>query len=345
MPGCRACSPAATRAVSGAVPAPPCGGRSSGARHSRFPLLNPHHEIFQRRAPGAVHRRLIEVDALLAHRKPRRRHGPLPQALARACGAGAGGRHPIARTKAEADRRPRAVLSDPDMKEFAQEEIDKREDASMEQLEDPDLQKMLLPKDPNDRRNIFLEIRAGTGGIDEQRCSPAICCACARALPNVTRWQVEMISRIGLRNRRLQGSDHRASSAMALIRGLKFESGRHRVQRVPATETQGRIHTSACTVAIMPEADAKSGTSISIRPTLRIDTFRASGTGSQHINKTDSAAQHDPFADRHSGRMPGRPQPAPQNKAQAMKVLAGAHQRCANARRSRPSEAADAQSR
>ncbi|WP_410499402.1 peptide chain release factor 1 [Chitinibacter sp. S2-10] len=179
-----------------------------------------------------------------------------------------------------------AMLSDPEMAEMAAEEI-KDGKARLEQL-DLDLQKALLPKDPNDERNIFLEIRAGTGG-DESALFAADLFRMYSRYAERNRWQVEIVS---ANESDLGGY----KEIIARIVGfgaysrLKFESGGHRVQRVPATETQGRIHTSACTVAVMPEADELE--EVNINPAdLRIDTFRASGAGGQHINKTDSAVR------------------------------------------------------
>lgn len=178
------------------------------------------------------------------------------------------------------------MLSDPDMKEFAQEEIEAAK-GRVEQLE-LDLQKMLLPKDVNDERNIFLEIRAGTGG-DESALFAGDLLRMYTRFAERNRWQVEMVSESvsdlgGYREVIVRLIGNGAYSK------LKFESGGHRVQRVPATETQGRIHTSACTVAVMPEADEVED--VNINPAdLRIDTFRASGAGGQHINKTDSAVR------------------------------------------------------
>jgi peptide chain release factor 1 len=178
------------------------------------------------------------------------------------------------------------MQSDPEMKAFAQAEIG----AGRERLEalELDLQKLLLPRDPNDERNIYLEIRAGTGG-DEAALFAADLLRMYTRFAERNRWQVEIVS--------ASESDLGGyKEVIARIVGdgaysrLKFESGGHRVQRVPVTETQGRIHTSACTVAVMPEADEVAD--VEINPAdIRIDTFRASGAGGQHINKTDSAVR------------------------------------------------------
>ncbi len=178
------------------------------------------------------------------------------------------------------------MLSDPEMKAYAEGEI-KTGRERLESLEQ-ELQRLLLPKDPNDERNIFLEIRAGTGGDESALFAGDLFRMYARYAER-QRWQVEVISES-------HGEVGGYKEVIARIIGqgayskLKFESGGHRVQRVPATETQGRIHTSACTVAVLPEADAIG--EIVLNPAeLRIDTFRASGAGGQHVNKTDSAVR------------------------------------------------------
>jgi peptide chain release factor 1 len=178
------------------------------------------------------------------------------------------------------------MLTEPDMKSFAEEEIRANRD-KLEALEG-DLQKALLPKDPNDERNVFLEIRAGTGG-DESALFAADLFRMYSRFAERNRWQVEILS---ASESDLGGYKEIIARVVgpAPYATLKFESGAHRVQRVPTTETQGRIHTSACTVAVMPEADALA--EVNINPAeIRIDTYRASGAGGQHINKTDSAVR------------------------------------------------------
>ncbi len=174
--------------------------------------------------------------------------------------------------------------SDAEIRALAQEELPGLKE-SIDQIQ-VDLQKLLLPKDPNDDRNIFLEIRAGTGGDEAAIFSGDL----FRMYSNYTqsqKWQVEILSEsLG------EHGGYKEIITRVIGRGayskLKFESGAHRVQRVPETETQGRIHTSACTVAILPEPDEVEEVDINTND-LRIDTFRASGAGGQHVNKTDSA--------------------------------------------------------
>ena len=151
-----------------------------------------------------------------------------------------------------------------------------------------EIERELLPKDPDDERNTFLEIRAGTGGDESALFAGELFRMYARYAER-QRWQVEIIS-----ESHSEVGGYKEVIARIIGRGayakLKFESGGHRVQRVPATETQGRIHTSACTVAVMPEADEVGD--VVINPSeLKIDTYRASGAGGQHINKTDSAVR------------------------------------------------------
>ncbi|MFT5117698.1 MAG: peptide chain release factor 1 [Kiritimatiellia bacterium] len=174
--------------------------------------------------------------------------------------------------------------SDADMRAMGQEEL-KSAEVELEPLELA-LQKLLLPKDPNDDKNVFLEIRAGTGG-DEAAIFSGDLFRMYSKYAEKRGWKVEVVSE----SRSEQGG-YKEIIARIVGQGvysqLKFESGAHRVQRVPETESQGRVHTSACTVAMMPEADEQDAIAIN-KSDLRVDTFRASGAGGQHVNKTDSA--------------------------------------------------------
>jgi len=210
----------------------------------------------------------------------------------------------------------RAMLGEAEMAEMAREEIAAAE-ADIARL-DAELQTALLPRDPDDNRNAFLEIRAGTGGDESALFAGDLLRMYLRHAERQG-WQAEIMSANasdlgGYREVvvRLAGD--------AVYEAMKFESGGHRVQRVPATETQGRIHTSACTVAVLPEPDEAE--EVTLNPAeLRIDTFRASGAGGQHINKTDSAVRvtHLPtglVAECQDDRSQHR------NKARALAVLA-----------------------
>lgn len=176
---------------------------------------------------------------------------------------------------------------DKEMRKMAHDELAEIKDQQESLL--AQLQKLLLPKDPNDDNNIFLEIRAGTGG-DEAAIFSGDLFKMYSLYAESQKWRVEILSSNAGEHggykeiiSRIEG--HGAYSKM------KFESGAHRVQRVPETETQGRVHTSACTVAILPEADGIDD-DMEINPSdLRIDTYRASGSGGQHVNKTDSAVR------------------------------------------------------
>jgi len=232
-------------------------------------------------------RRLVEVDALLAepeiasdmnrYRKMSRERAEL-EPVVTAFAAYTGTEDDI---QAAQD-----MMSDLEMRDMAEEEYKLGKDR-LEQLE-ADLQILLLPRDPDDGRSVFLEIRAGTGGDESALFAGDLLRMYMRYAENKG-WKVELMSES-------EAEIGGYKEVIARLDGdgvygqLKFESGAHRVQRVPETETQGRIHTSACTVAVLPEADELS--EIVINPSeLRIDTFRASGAGGQHINKTDSAVR------------------------------------------------------
>ena len=175
-------------------------------------------------------------------------------------------------------------LSDPDLKEMGEEELSVNEE-KREQLEQ-DLQRLMLPRDPFDGSNVFLEIRAGTGGDEAAIFAGDLYRMYSRYAEN-RGWRIEIVSQN-------EGEHGGYKEIICRVIGdnvyshLKFESGAHRVQRVPATESQGRIHTSACTVAILPERESIEGVDIQTSD-LKIDTFRASGAGGQHVNTTDSA--------------------------------------------------------
>ena len=176
------------------------------------------------------------------------------------------------------------MLSDPEMGEMAQEELNEAKER-IDQLE-TQLQLLLLPKDPNDEYNCFLEIRAGTGG-DEAAIFAGDLARMYTRYAEAKRWRVEIMSSS-------DGEHGGYKEVIMLVSGdsvygnLKFESGGHRVQRVPETESQGRIHTSACTVAVLPEVPEADLPDINPAD-LRIDTYRSSGAGGQHVNTTDSA--------------------------------------------------------
>lgn len=189
--------------------------------------------------------------------------------------------------QAQADRDEAEVLasdSDPEMRAMGQEELQ----ASKERLLElqAKIEVLLLPKDPDDGRNVILEVRAGTGG-DEAAIFSGDLYRMYTRFAETQGWRTEMLNSN-------EGEHGGFKEVIIRISGtdvyshLKFESGAHRVQRVPATESQGRIHTSACTVAVMPEAETEAEIDIN-KGDLRVDTFRASGAGGQHVNKTDSA--------------------------------------------------------
>ena len=178
------------------------------------------------------------------------------------------------------------MLGDPDMKELAQDEIELAK-SNINELTEA-LNVMMLPKDPSDKATAFLEIRAGTGG-DEAAIFSGDLFRMYQKYAQSQGWQVEVLSASDGEHGGYKEIISRVSGVGVYGR-LKFESGAHRVQRVPATESQGRVHTSACTVAIMPEVELDDA--VDINPAdLRIDTYRSSGAGGQHVNTTDSAVR------------------------------------------------------
>jgi peptide chain release factor 1 len=182
------------------------------------------------------------------------------------------------------DARVMLEEDDPEMREMAQDELKSAE--QRQQSLGQELQLLMLPKDPNDDKNIFIEVRAGTGGDEAAIFAGDLFRMYARYAEK-RGWNIEVMSEH-------EGEHGGYKEVIARIEGqgaysrLKFESGGHRVQRVPETESQGRVHTSACTVAIMPEVDDIDEIEINSND-LKVDTFRASGAGGQHVNKTDSA--------------------------------------------------------
>jgi peptide chain release factor 1 len=178
------------------------------------------------------------------------------------------------------------MMNDPEMAPLAREELAVAQ-VTKERLE-PELQLLLIPADPNDQRNVFLEVRAGTGGAEAALFASDLYRMYLRYAES-QHWQTETISESLGEHGGYKEVVCRISGNAVYSR-LKFESGTHRVQRVPETESQGRIHTSACTVAILPEAEEVDDVDINNND-LRIDTFRASGAGGQHVNKTDSAVR------------------------------------------------------
>jgi len=234
-----------------------------------------------------LERRLAEVNGLLsseaatrdldAYRRLNREHSELSLVV----------QHFVSWREASSDRQAaEAMRSDPEMREFADEEAA----AAAQRIdhEESELQRLLLPRDPNDERNVILEIRAGTGGDESALFAGALLRMYMRYAER-QRWQTELMSESPSDLGGYKEVILRIAGDGAYSR-LKFESGGHRVQRVPETEAQGRIHTSACTVAVMAEADELGEVQIDPEE-LRIDVFRASGAGGQHVNKTESAVR------------------------------------------------------
>lgn len=180
----------------------------------------------------------------------------------------------------------RALLKDPDFREMAEDEL--KSSAERQESLQAELEMLMLPHDPNDSCNIYLEVRAGTGG-DEAAIFAGDLFRMYTRFAEKQRWRIEIVTSS-------PGEHGGYKEVIARVEGenvyarLKFESGVHRVQRVPATESQGRIHTSACTVAILPEAPEVEGVEIR-KEDIRVDTFRSSGAGGQHVNTTDSAVR------------------------------------------------------
>ena len=235
----------------------------------------------------SLEQRLAEVNLLLSSedsarnldtlRRLNREHAELSQVV----------EHLQTWKRAVADRQAaEAMRDDPDMRAFADEEMDVA--IQRQANEEAHLQRLLLPRDPNDERNVILEIRAGTGG-DESALFAGDLLRMYLRFAERQGWQTELMSESGSELGGYKEVIIRIAGDGAYSR-LKFESGGHRVQRVPETEAQGRIHTSACTVAVMAEADELGDVKIDPEE-LRIDVFRASGAGGQHVNKTESAVR------------------------------------------------------
>jgi peptide chain release factor 1 len=235
----------------------------------------------------SLEQRLAEVNLLLsdqasardldAFRRLNREHAELTQVVS----------HLHAWKQASADHAAAiAMREDPEMRAFADEEAASA--LARGAQEEAMLQRLLLPRDPNDDRNVILEIRAGTGG-DESALFAGDLLRMYLRYAERQRWQTELMSESASELGGYKEVIVRIAGDAVYSR-LKFESGGHRVQRVPATEAQGRIHTSACTVAVMAEADDAGDVRIDPEE-LRIDVFRASGAGGQHVNKTESAVR------------------------------------------------------